>query len=78
MARSHPFTDGTKRTAWVLARLFLSKNGVVRAFDERDAIATVVALAAGELPEDELANWFRSHIAAGQARAALHFAAAKI
>ena len=62
----------------MIARLFLGKNGVVLAFDERDAIATMVARATGELTEDELANWFRSHIAAGQARAALHFAAAKI
>ena len=63
VARNHPFTDGNKRTAWVLARLFLRKNGVELAFEERDAITTVLALAAGELSEDELADWFRSHIA---------------
>lgn len=63
IARNHPFTDGNKRTAWVVARLFLRKNGVSLAFDELEAIATVLALAAGELSEDELADWFRQHLA---------------
>lgn len=63
IARNHPFSDGNKRTAWVLARLFLRKNGVDLGFEERFAIATVLALAAGELIEDELADWFRSHVA---------------
>lgn len=63
IARNHPFTDGNKRTAWVAARLFLRKNGASLSFGEREAIATVLALAAGELAEDELADWFRSHLA---------------
>ena len=29
IARNHPFNDGNKRTAWVMARLFLRLNGVV-------------------------------------------------
>ncbi len=64
IARNHPFTDGNKRTAWVAARLFLRLNGVHLAYTERDAIATVLALAAGNLTEDELADWFRQHLAA--------------
>lgn len=63
MARNHPFVDGNKRTAWVLARLFLALNGAVLSFDAADAIRTMLALAAGELSEDELADWFRAHIA---------------
>ena len=59
IARSHPFTDGNKRTAWVFARLFLKLNGVALKFFEPDAIATVLALAAGELTEEALADWFR-------------------
>ena len=62
IARNHPFTDGNKRTAWVLARLFLRLNGTAIAFEQRDAINTVLALAAGELSEDELADWFRAHL----------------
>ena len=63
IARNHPFTDGNKRTAWVMARLFLRKNELGLAFTEREAIATILALAAGDLSEDELADWFRQHLA---------------
>lgn len=62
IARNHPFVDGNKRTAWVLARLFLALNDVSIAFATEDAIATVLALAAGDLSEEELADWFRGHI----------------
>lgn len=63
VARNHPFADGNKRTAWVLARLFLRLNGVTIVFQPAEAIATVLALAAGDLAEDELATWFRDHLA---------------
>ena len=59
IARNHPFADGNKRTAWVFARLFLRLNGQTLAFAPRDAIDIVLALAASELSEDELADWFR-------------------
>jgi death-on-curing protein len=63
IARNHPFADGNKRAAWVMARLFLRKNGIGLTFGEQEAIAMVMALAAGELTEDELADWFRDHLA---------------
>lgn len=62
VARDHPFNDGNKRTAWVLARLFLRLNDVVIAFDKGDATRTMLALASGELPEEKMADWFRRHI----------------
>ena len=64
IARNHAFIDGNKRTAWVLARLFLKANGVEIAFDKADAIRAMLGLAAGELSEEELAVWFRDHIVA--------------
>lgn len=63
LARNHPFIDGNKRTAWVVARLFLALSGVAIAFSPKDAIDTVLALAAGELSEEALADWFRGHMA---------------
>ena len=62
IARNHPFNDGNKRTAWVMARLFLRLNGVAIAFDKEEAIRTVLALAAGELSEDALTAWFRARV----------------
>ena len=62
IARNHAFVDGNKRTAWVAARLFLALNGVTFRFDKVEATRTVLALAAGQLGEDELADWFRDRI----------------
>jgi death-on-curing protein len=62
LARNHAFADGNKRTAWVAARLFLADNGRRPVFDKIDAIRTVEALAAGRVPEDELAAWFRARL----------------
>lgn len=59
IARNHPFVDGNKRTAWTVANIFLALNGNDLVFDEMDAIRTVEHLAAGELSEEELTDWFR-------------------
>lgn len=64
IARNHPFVDGNKRTAWVLARLFLAKNRFLLEFQEADAVVIMLALAAGDIGEDELADWFRQRISA--------------
>lgn len=64
VARNHPFVDGNKRTAWVLARLFLALNRHEIEFDLEDATQTMIALAAGELSEEEMADWFRLHLTA--------------
>jgi death-on-curing protein len=60
IARNHPFNDGNKRTAWVMARLFLRLNGVTIAFEKGEAIRMILALAAGELAEEAVADWFRA------------------
>ncbi|MEI7572654.1 MAG: type II toxin-antitoxin system death-on-curing family toxin [Phenylobacterium sp.] len=62
LARSHPFADGNKRTAWVLARLFLVMNGHRLTFRASEAIQIVLALASGELEEDALAVWIRERL----------------
>ena len=63
LARNHAFVDGNKRTAWVVARLFLADNGRALHFDKADAVRTVENLAAGSLSETELADWFRTRLA---------------
>jgi death on curing protein len=64
IARNHPFVDGNKRTAWVIARLFLVMNGHRLVFTPADAITFMLALAAGDLSEEQVADWFRERIAA--------------
>jgi death-on-curing protein len=65
LARNHGFVDGNKRTAWVIARLFLADNGTQLRFNRAEAVKTVEALAAGTLGEAKLAEWFRERIAPG-------------
>ena len=60
--RNHPFADDNKRTAWVLARLFLASNGCKLRLVAADAVQTIEAVAAGTLSERRLAAWFRGRI----------------
>ena len=62
LARNHGFIDGNKRTAWVIARLFLADNGCRLRFDKAEAVRTVEGLAAGRIDEQALADWFRSRL----------------
>jgi death-on-curing protein len=59
LARNHGFADGNKRTAWVIARLFLADNGLRLNFDKIDAIRIMENTAAGKVSEQDLARWFR-------------------
>lgn len=63
IARNHPFVDGNKRTAAVVSELFLIRNGYALAASDAELVVTFLSLAAGELSEDEMADWFRGHIA---------------
>jgi len=62
LARNHPFADGNKRTAWVVARLFLADNGCHLRFDPSDAVRTMESVAAGTISESQLAGWFRERL----------------
>ena len=61
IARNHPFVDGNKRTAAVVSETFLMLNGFALAASDAQLVVAMLALAAGELSEDELADWFRQH-----------------
>lgn len=68
VAKNHPFIDGNKRTAWVLARLFLAKNELVLSSSDAEAVVIMLDLAAGELSEEELAGWLRERVSGGGQR----------
>lgn len=63
LLRNHGFSDGNKRTAWVVARVFLADNGFKLQFSSMEAIRAMEAAAGGSLTEQELAQWFRQRIA---------------
>jgi death on curing protein len=62
IARNHPFVDGNKRTAAVVSETFLLLNGRVLEASDAELVVAFLALAAGELSDEEMADWFRSHI----------------
>lgn len=62
IARNHPFVDGNKRTAAVVSETFLALNGYGLTAIDAELVVTFLALAAGDLSEDELADWFRDHL----------------
>ena len=64
LSRNHPFLDGNKRTSLVVAELFLALNGLELAASDAECVATFLALAAGDLTEEELAGWIGSHVVA--------------
>jgi death on curing protein len=57
LAKNHPYLDGNKRVTFVVAAVFLGLNGFTLTANEADVVATVTALAAGDLEEVELAGW---------------------
>jgi death-on-curing protein len=57
IAKNHPFVDGNKRTALIAAELFLAVNGFDVIADDVEVVKVFLALAAGEVNEEELAAW---------------------
>ncbi|HYE50791.1 MAG TPA: type II toxin-antitoxin system death-on-curing family toxin [Azospirillaceae bacterium] len=61
VCRNHPFVDGNKRAAFAALGMTLGLNGFYLDATERDATATILALAAGTLAEDAFAAWVAAH-----------------
>jgi len=60
---NHGFTDGNKRTAWLLAELLVSRSGYALEIEETERFDDfVVAVASGQLGFSEIERWFRAHI----------------
>lgn len=62
LAQNHPFVDGNKRAAFLAIGLFLMANGYRLRASQVEATLTILELAAGQLPEPDLAQWIRTHI----------------
>ena len=68
LVRNHPFVDGNKRAAFLAVGLFLELNGFRLVADQVDAARNVLALAAGEINEEQFATWVRAHMKRGARR----------
>ena len=61
IAKNHPFLDGNKRTAFVVYRLVLKWNGIELLAEKTQRYVTMLALAAGEISEEDFATWLRAN-----------------
>ena len=68
LVRNHPFVDGNKRAAFLAVGLFLGLNDFRLAADQVDAARNMLALAAGEINEEQFAEWVRAHMKRGARR----------
>lgn len=58
LANNHPFIDGNKRIALTIAAMFLEINGYSFNASEPEAVVVIEDLAAGNLTEEILSDWF--------------------
>ena len=61
LARNHPFVDGNKRTAFVLAETFLVMHDVSLFATDEQCYLSMIQLAAGEIEQDTFAAWLRAN-----------------
>lgn len=61
LAKNHPFLDGNKRTAAIACETFLILNGSGFTIGEEEKYPVYLALAAGEISEEDFAEWLRAN-----------------
>ena len=65
IARNHPFLDGNKRTVYVALETFLALNGCAFPVSDADAVVATLAMAAGEMNDEEFTAWVRDNTQPG-------------
>lgn len=59
LVRSHPYRDGKKRIGFLAMVTFLGVNGYAFEGTDEDVVTQFVALAAGQVSEEDLSAWLR-------------------
>lgn len=62
ICKNHPFVDGNKRVAYVVARTFLLLNGYDINTSQEDKVLTMLAVADSRMNEEALVDWFRQKL----------------
>ncbi len=61
LVKNHPFIDGNKRAGFTVAAVFLELNGYRFQATEAEAAVRTLALAAGDMTEQEFAAWLKTN-----------------
>jgi death-on-curing protein len=62
IVRNHPFVDGNKRVGFMLAYIFLVRNGYRFTASEAAATRAVLDLVSGALSEKGFARWLADNV----------------
>ena len=62
IVRNHPFVDGNKRAGLLALQAFLFLNDWRFDPDQADEVKTILALAAGDAEEADLARWIEANV----------------
>lgn len=62
---NHPFLDGNKRTAYVVARLVLRANNLDIKATQHEKYEFIMSAAKGEIQFDQIKEWLANHIEPG-------------
>jgi len=62
VVQNHPFVDGNKRVGFMLAYIFLVRNGCRFTASEAAATRAVLDLASGALSEQAFARWLADNV----------------
>jgi len=62
IARNHPLPDGNKRLAWQSLTMFCVLNGYTLDVPPEEAVATMLAVAAGDLDEAAVRTWLMARV----------------
>lgn len=60
LCQNHPFIDGNKRTAGMVMLTFLQFNSLEPLATELDYYTTMMAVAAGQMRKEHLAEWLQT------------------
>ena len=60
ISRDHPYNDGNKRIAFVVAAVFAELNGLRLDAPESEVVDMMLKLASGTIDEAALAEWLRT------------------
>lgn len=69
LTRTHGYVDGNKRIGFMAMAIFLDLNDWRLSAPEPEVVQVMVAVAAGEMTEAELADWVRRYSEPGPASA---------
>jgi death-on-curing protein len=61
LIRNHPFVQGNKRTATVIAFHFIERAGYKVIADDQDILTLVYGIDGGEVDVNDAAQWLRVH-----------------